>query len=117
MRGDSSQPVADNVSVPINTGHAVARAHPHSRKWGGSSLNSQLQSAPAQRLLLFRREEMQRIHLSMIMARMKRFKQKKKKKDALVYPSHQMWSGHKSGVHLYHRFLDAKKRTNVRVYL
>lgn len=26
VRGDSSQPVADNVSVPINTRHAVARA-------------------------------------------------------------------------------------------
>lgn len=34
VRGDSSRPVADNVSVPINTGHAVARAQPHSRSGG-----------------------------------------------------------------------------------
>lgn len=85
VRGDSSQPVAGHVTVPINTGHAVAQAQPHSRKLGGSSLNSRFQSGPVQGLLLFRREEMQR-H-SLVDDDSKR--EKKKKRDALVDSSHQ----------------------------
>lgn len=79
MRGDSSQPVAGHVTVPINTGHAVAQAQPHSRKLGGSSLNSRFQSGPVQGLLLFRREEMQR-H-SLVDDDSKRGKKKEKKRQ------------------------------------
>lgn len=114
MRGDSSQPVAGHVTVPINTGHAVAQAQPHSRKLGGSSLNSRFQSGPVQGLLLFRREEMQR-H-SLVDDDSKREKKKKKKRCVGGFKS-SVWSGHKSGVHLYHGFLDVKRRTNARVYL
>lgn len=34
VRGDSSQPVTDNMSVPINKGHAMAQSQLESGKWG-----------------------------------------------------------------------------------